>query len=298
MDKYMVILEKKMFRELEVPDPPSAQTSAIPTSATAAFGRNYELKALIDTGTGVRAGFFDKSAKENFYISEGGTYKGMQLVSVNYDNEEAVLQLGGEPCSFSMRPDKSKPASTSPAPQAVASLPALSKPPGGMPPGLPFKPDPGKAEYRGKTIEQFLRDHPEAARQANSPIRVSAPNFKAFGKGMSIDQFLKEHPEAMKQFPSPIQPLPTGGEAISKGEAIERMMRQAQQRSGSLPASPEAMPGSPSAPAMPAPATPAPAPVQEAVPEPEAIAPMPLDPAPDPGPEAAPVYPVEETEAQ
>ena len=202
MDKYMVIIDKKVFREIEVPDPPSAQTSASPTSATAAFGKDYELKALIDTGAGIRAGFFDKNAKENFYISEGGFHKGMQLVSVNYDEEEAVLRMGTDTCSFSLRPDKKpKPAAASAATPGAPPPLAMARPPGAMPPGAPFKPDPGKAEYRGKTIEQFLRDHPEAARQANSPIRMSAPNFKAFGKGMSIDQFLKEHPDAMSQFP-------------------------------------------------------------------------------------------------
>lgn len=271
MEKYSVITEKNLFNELEIPDPPSAQLPGPLPGAMAAFGKDYELKALIDTGTsGIRAGFFDKKANNNFYISEGEAYDGLELVSVNYDNEEAVLQRGGETCSFSLRPDKSKPAATTPALPGMARPPPTTARPATTP-NLPFKPEPGNTAYRGKTIEQFLKDHPEAAKQANSPIRVSAPNFKAFGKGMSIDQFLKEHPDAMSQFPSPIQPIPSGdATGISKGEAIDRMMRQAQQGAAGMPASP----GTP--------------PAQVPGPEPETITPLPPAPAEQ---EITPAYP-------
>ena len=286
MGKYSVITDKNVFTELTIPDPPSVQPPGPAAGAMGAFGKDYELKALIDTGVSIRAGFFDKKANNSFYISQGEAYDGLELISVNYDNEEAVLRRGGETCSFSLRP---KPAgATTPAlpSGAMPPPPVMAKPGDGKaPPNMPFKPEPGNTAYRGKTIEQFLRDHPEAAKQANSPIRVSAPNFKAFGKGMSIDQFLKENPDAMSQFPSPIQPTPTptGNAGISKGEAIDRMMRQAQQGSGGVPAATPT-------PATPVPATPTPVPA----PVPETITPLP----PAPVPETTPTYPPDGTEVQ
>ena len=85
--------------------------------------------------------------------------------------------------------------------------PPARAPEGGKSPAPAFPmPDGRHPSYRGKTIDEFLKEHPDAVSQSPSPIRVPDPKTRALGRGMTIEKFFKEHPEAASQFPSPIRP--------------------------------------------------------------------------------------------
>ena len=134
MEKYRMITDKNVFKELEIPDPPAAQQPAAlaATGGMGALGKDYELKALIDSGIDIRAGFFDKKANSFFYISRsrGETHDGLELISVNYDKEEAVLRRGVDIFSFSLRSCTPKPTdNTSPTlPESTPRLPDMPMP--------------------------------------------------------------------------------------------------------------------------------------------------------------------------
>jgi hypothetical protein len=228
-ERYQGVLERDPFQDLALPEPPVpvAPTTQAPT---ASFGKDIAMHGIMDNGERVRVTFLDKRKNELFRLHVGGVYDGMELVSVNYDDEEAVLRKGSETCLLSLKPERagSAPATTGPAgpmPGPMAGPPRGAEHRRSNTPAFPM-PDGRQPSYRGKTIEEFLKEHPEALSQSPSPIRVPDPKYRALGRGMTIEKFLKEHPEAASQFPSPIRPPPPEFKASGKGETIERFLRE------------------------------------------------------------------------
>ena len=226
-DRYQGILERNPFQELSMP---AASVPVAPAlqALSASFGRDIAMHGIMDDGERVRVTFLDKRKNELFRLYQGAMYDGIELISVDYDAEEVVLQKGSETCMLSFKPEQA-PTPAAPPPGAITPQPAALTRGAEMrrsaAPSFPA-PDARRAAYRGKTIEDFLKEHPEAVSEAPSPIRVPDPKFKAMGRGMTIDKFLKENPEAAAQFPSPIRPPHPEFRASGKGETIERFIRE------------------------------------------------------------------------
>lgn len=93
MDYYRVILDRRPFGEApmaEAAPPP-------PMNPNESFARTLRLCALIeDPVRGLRVGLIDSSTNADFFLSVGETFEGIELVSVSYEEEEAVLRRGAE----------------------------------------------------------------------------------------------------------------------------------------------------------------------------------------------------------
>ncbi len=220
-ERFQSVLDRDPFQELALPDAPVPIAPDL-QAQSGSFGRDIAMQGIMDDGEQVRVTFLDKRKNEFFRLRVGAAYDGMELVSVNYDDEEAVLRKGSETCLLSLKPENASsaaPAAAMPVPPREAENRRSNAP------AFPM-PDARSASYRGKTIEEFLKENPDAISQSPSPIRVPDPKHRAFGRGMSIEKFLKEHPEAAAQFPSPINPPDPAFKAAGKGETIERFLRE------------------------------------------------------------------------
>ncbi|MFC1461678.1 hypothetical protein ACFLQR_04090, partial [Verrucomicrobiota bacterium] len=167
--------------------------------------------------------------KKNFTLTEGEeTVDGIQLVSVDYDSEEATLSRGTETSVFTLNPKKSaaneaKAKKTAPGRTRMPLRPFFSN--------LkkkkvsPVEADGSTTPFRGKTIESFLKEHPEAALQHPSPIQPPDPTAPTKGMGETIERFLRENPDAARQF-SPIQPPDSTVGTKGRGATIERFLRE------------------------------------------------------------------------
>ncbi len=225
-DRYMEIIRRAPFGEVAPPEMPSEAPIAPPGES---FVQNLEMRAIIDDGITIRVGFLDKRQQKNIYLTVGESVDGIELVSVDYDNEEALLRKGQETSLFTLRPsgaaDKAAPAMmpTSPAKSLARRRPFFTNTGKQAPPTIMG--GAGVNPFKGKTIEAFLRENPEAALQYPSPISVT--NAAAFmqGKGKTIEQFLQDNPDAASRF-SPFQTFSPTNRVEGRGETIERFMRE------------------------------------------------------------------------
>ncbi len=231
-ERYQGIVTRDPFQDLTMPEAPVPVAPAM-QAPTASFAKDISLKGIMEDGDRVRVTFLDRRKNEMFRMYLGSMYEDMELVSVNYDDEEAVLRKGAETCLLSLKQEKAgaatagpaaapAPTGPSPSPRPPARAPEGRRPPT---PAFPM-PDGRHPSYRGKTIDEFLKEHPDAVSQSPSPIRVPDPKTRALGRGMTIEKFFKEHPEAASQFPSPIRPPDPAFKASGKGETIERFLRE------------------------------------------------------------------------
>ncbi len=118
---YQIILDRKPFGEIVPPE--TAEPGA---AAGGALAQNLELRAIIDDGETMRVGMFDKGGNRSFYISLGETVEQLELVSVDYDAEEAVLRKMDETIVLKLRPETeggAAPAAAAPAMQPKPDAP-------------------------------------------------------------------------------------------------------------------------------------------------------------------------------
>ncbi len=225
-DRYMEIIRRAPFGEVAPPE--ESAVMPVPDPAES-FAKDLEMRAIVDDGIKLRVGFLDKRQQKNIYLSPGESVDGIELVSVDYDNEEAVLRKGNETTTFTLRPADSDRAAVAPiAPAGPAQSLARRRPfftnQGRQPPTNIWG-GTGPSPFRGKTIEAFLKENPEAALQYPSPISVT--NQAAFmqGRGETIENFLRDNPDAATRF-SPFTTLSPTNRIEGRGETIERFMRE------------------------------------------------------------------------
>lgn len=224
--RYLEIVNRKPFGELAPAEDTASEPVATPREP---FATHLELRAIIDDGITMRAGFFDTREQKSFSLMLGETVDGIELVSVDYDNEEALLRQGTETSLIRIRPDSAAgQAARAEADDRAAHALARRRPfftqregsePSGIKPVEPITP------FRGKTIEDFLREHPEAALQRPSPLRPVDPDAPAGHRGPTIENFIEESPDADRRF-SPFRPHDPTTRHEGRGEAIERFMRE------------------------------------------------------------------------
>lgn len=193
---YQVILEKKPFGEV------APAEAAQPQAALAdVISKDLELKAIIDDGTEIRVGLLDKKSNKNFFMNVGENREGIQLVSVNYENEEAVLKKGAETAVIKLRPEKDKDKLAAAAPAGAPSLGAEPLP---FPPPSPFTNAPAATGRR-----PFFSDLKRKA----SPFRPVGTNAMPF-QARPLDSFFKittgAFPQAQSSPFGPFQPTATG----------------------------------------------------------------------------------------
>jgi len=188
--RYQVILDKKPFGEVtpsEVAQPQAALGDTI--------SKELEMKSIVDDGAGIRIGLLDKKINKNISLGVGENYEGIQLVSVDYDNEEAVLKKGDETALVKLHPDKDK-DKTVPAPIAA---------PAGMA-AAPFQaPNPFTAAQESSPAgrKPFFADLKKRRMTPFQPMGTNTLPFQA----KPLDSFFKVSTGAFPQAQSPFGPF-------------------------------------------------------------------------------------------
>ena len=139
-DRYQPIVDRKPFGALLPPGPPPGQD---PNQAgQPSFAESLRLSMIVeeeDTGF-QRIGFVDKRTNRGYTLGVGEAEDGYEVVSADFEKEEAVLRQGGETAMIKLSsgevtklgPD-GKPVAGAPA-----AAPAMTPPmPGGQQPAQP-----------------------------------------------------------------------------------------------------------------------------------------------------------------
>lgn len=104
-ERYQPILDRSPFGEVS---PLPAVSADIGTGELllADTVKEYEMKGIIEDGNRLRVAFLNKSTGKYVYLREGEELDGVRLLSVNYEQEEAKLQMGGQTMLMRLRPDR------------------------------------------------------------------------------------------------------------------------------------------------------------------------------------------------
>ena len=229
---YQLILDKNPFGEVTPSE--DAQTQVAPGELIA---KEIEMKSIVDDGSGIRIGLLDKKANKNFILAVGEEREGLQLVSVDYDNEEAVVKKEGATAVIRLRPDKNKDMAA-----AASSSAALDESPFPAPPSLspaarrpffsdlrkrkasPFQPLGTNAfPFQAKSVDSFFKASTGAVPNAQSPFGP----FQASQGGAPPGAFQQITPLA-SNMPNPFAPISPPNQTIrpdSKGATIDQLLQ-------------------------------------------------------------------------
>ncbi len=134
--RYQPILDRQPFGEVA---PVEAGGDAAAAPSAEAVLKDYELKAIIEDGGKLQAGILDKRTSKHVYLAAGESLDGMQLVSLDYDTEQAVLQRDAETVVLKLRPAQEGEAAAGEPPPAPPAFSAAQRAPG-EPAIVPFGP--------------------------------------------------------------------------------------------------------------------------------------------------------------
>lgn len=211
--RYQVILDKKPFGEV------TPSEDALPQAALGeVIAKEIEMKSIVDDGSGIRIGLLDKKTNKNISLGVGENYEGLQVVSVNYDHEEAVLKKGSETVVIKLRPDKDKDKD-----KATASAIA----PAGMA-EAPFQaPNPFAAAQQSAAVRKpFFSD---LKRKRGSPFQPAGTNMLPF-QAKSADSFFKVSTGAFPNAQSPFGPF-----QAPRGSAVPGVFQQVTSAASNAP---------------------------------------------------------------
>ena len=94
-DRYQIILDRKPFGAAPLPDQNTA--SSVPLPPSESFAKTIRMSALLELDDGeMKVGLIDLKDNESFFLTVGQVEKGVELVSADYEAEEAVLRKGSE----------------------------------------------------------------------------------------------------------------------------------------------------------------------------------------------------------
>ena len=198
--RYQVILDKKPFGEVT-----PSEVAPLQAALGDTISKELEMKSIVDDGTGMRIGLLDKKTNKNISLGVGENYEGIQLVSVNYDNEEAVLKKGSETAVVKLHPDKDKDKMV-PVPGAV---------PAGMA-EAPFQtPNPFAAAQESSPAvrKPFFADLKKRRMTPFQPVGTNVLPFQA----KPLDSFFKVSTGAFPNAQSPFGPFQAPQGSASPG---------------------------------------------------------------------------------
>ena len=155
-DLYQVILDRKPFGVVSA-------SAAAAGPAAESFAKNLRVSAMLESPSGVRVGFINTQNNKDFSLMVGEqNEEGIELVSADFKDEEALLRKDGVTAVVKLQPGESKPA----APAAGAPPPMRMMSPDARlsysarrlaRQQLMTKPPP--TALTGEKLEQHLRDY-------------------------------------------------------------------------------------------------------------------------------------------
>lgn len=172
-DKYQVILDRKPFGTAP---PPESNVPAI--TAENSFAKTLRMSALLELDDGtMKIGLIDLQSNKSFYLAVGDTEEGIELVSADYDQEEAVVRKGAEMAVIKLQSGDIQ--ALTPAEQQAR----LSAPPSRRPSYAERRaarqqmraatPPPAQPKYTGEELERHLQEYQmEVIRQGLPPLPI------------------------------------------------------------------------------------------------------------------------------
>ncbi|RKX31928.1 MAG: hypothetical protein DRP22_03000, partial [Verrucomicrobia bacterium] len=167
-DRYRIILERKPFG---APPPPE---SPRPISPAESFARNLRLSALLEVeGGGIKVGLVDKKTGKSFFLTEGETVEGIELVSASFDDEEAVLRKGNEMAVIKLESGEIRPLSPEEQRQRLIRTRRMSYRERRRQREERRSKPPPRPKYTGEELERHLREYQmECIRQGLPPLPI------------------------------------------------------------------------------------------------------------------------------
>jgi len=183
-ERYAVILDRKPFGT-----PPVEPVAVSPNVEMIA--RVWRLSALIETDSGIRAGLVNLQNHSNFFLGVGESEEDVELISADYESEEAVVRIGSEMIAIKLQSGEAKPVS--PIQQRVIPAPAVaptnaavvpvSVPPPAAPTNAPqrlsyaerrqARRPPAPPRFQPGQVEQHLQEYQtEVIRQGAPPLPI------------------------------------------------------------------------------------------------------------------------------
>jgi len=239
-NRYQVILDRNPFGEVAPIVPAGDAGLAVGES----FAKDYEMKAIIDDGDKIQLGILDKKTNKHIYLNIGQEISGMQLVSVNYDKEEAVLKMGAETTVIKLHPDKDKDKDAAPAMAGAPGLPTFGMPRKNLAAEDAVSPfslnDPGSGNrkpffsdmkrrgvspfqrmgtnvpFQTKSLESFFKPNTNMTTPFISPFRPQASPFKPASASGAAGQ---ENPNLTFPF-APVNPSAQDGGAAAVAQPV------------------------------------------------------------------------------
>ena len=175
-ENYRVIIDRKPFG-----NPPAAEVVPVTISPSESFARSIRLCGLVEVdGGGIKVGLIDTASNKNFFLGVGDTEEGIELVSADYEAEEAVLRKGPEMAVIKLQSGVIQPLT--PAEQQ-ARMNAPTGQPGSRRMSYAERrlarqqqrqqEPPPQPKYTGEELEQHLKDYQmEVIRQGLPPLPI------------------------------------------------------------------------------------------------------------------------------
>lgn len=176
--RYQIILDRKPFGQ-----PPPVDTTPPPISPAESFARTLKMTALLETDDGgVRIGLFDQQGNQSFFLSVGQTENGVELVSADYDKEEAVIRKGSEMAVIKLQSGDIQPLNAQQQQQQLNAVPArrpsyaerrLARQQQRQAMQQAPQQPPPPPKYTGPELENHLQDYQmEVIRQGLPPLPI------------------------------------------------------------------------------------------------------------------------------
>lgn len=173
-ERYQVILDRKPFGDLPAPE---VVVNAQPQAES--FAKSLRLSAIIEMSDGsIKVGFIDTRTGRSYMLGAGDSEDGIEVVSANWKDEEAVLRQGEEMALMKLSSGETRaiaPGQQARAPTASATAArptweerrrARAAPP-------PAPPPPAEPKYTGEELTKHLQDYQmEVIRQGLPPLPI------------------------------------------------------------------------------------------------------------------------------
>ncbi len=174
-DRYRVIIDRKPFGSLAPPPTPTA-----PPAEQVSFAQGLRLSMIIEPDDGPKKiGFVDGRTNKSYTLAEGESEDGIEIVSADFENEEAVLRQGSEMALIKLSsgevktitPEQQQAMQQQPPPQQQRPSYVERRRMRQQQPEPP--PEPIKPVYSGAELQKHLYDYQmEVIRQGLPPLPI------------------------------------------------------------------------------------------------------------------------------
>jgi len=164
-NRYQIIVDRDPFGP--------GKNVPLDTAVADSFAKNLRMCAVLDLPAGLRVGLFDTKTKKDVYLKVGETSEdGIQLVSANYRQEEAVLKKDHEIVRLKIQSDMT-PAS---GPQIARLATMPTAPAAQVSPSQAVDPSQPSPQVLRESLRQHLAQfHQQMARSGQSMPLPSLP---------------------------------------------------------------------------------------------------------------------------